>query len=137
MLPESYLRQTVVKLVMPLYPEKAVLNSISGLVRIKIEISSQGEVLRMKVKPGTNPILKQAIADAIKQWEFQAFRGVGDQAMPGIGRLSFSFILGNDDFRVELYNPPRDAPDYARLGYCHSGKELREWQRWEEVQLVK
>jgi len=135
-LPESYLRQTVRNPVMPIFPDEAIKKNISGLIRVRIEISSRGEVLRIKVKPGTNRILAQAVVDAVKEWQFHPFRG-SEGDTPSIGRLSFSFALSEDRSSVEFYDPPLDAPDSERLGYCHSLKDALEWRTWEEIPFFR
>lgn len=61
LLPELTARKSATKTVMPTYPEDAVRAGISGLVHVKLQISRDGEVLRIKVKPRTNPLLRRAL----------------------------------------------------------------------------
>jgi hypothetical protein len=44
-LPESYVRECAIKKVMPSYPVEAIRRGLSGVVRLKIEIGIDGEVL--------------------------------------------------------------------------------------------
>ena len=47
-LPESLIREWAIEKVMPAYPEEALKAGISGVVKLKLEISADGEVLRIK-----------------------------------------------------------------------------------------
>lgn len=49
LLPEGIVRKLAIESPLPIYPEEAVRQNISGVVRIRIEISAEGEVLRIKV----------------------------------------------------------------------------------------
>src|SRR5688572_16583107 len=73
LLPESYARKAAIRVVMPSYPEEAVCGRISGIVQLKIEISSEGEVLRIKVNPRAHPLLKKAAATAAMKWQFKPY----------------------------------------------------------------
>jgi len=80
--------------------------SISGVVRIKIEISEDGEVLRIKVKPRTNPLLKTAVVDAVKRWTFKPWPGTDVAGKAVISRLTFRFTIQNGEPHVAMYEPP-------------------------------
>lgn len=135
LLPESYARKSAVKMVMPAYPEEAIRRGLSGLVRIKIEVSSEGEVLRIKVQPRTAALLKEAVVGAVKQWKFKPYVGQDGLGMSSISRLTFHFRLSGAGAGVKMYDPGPGAPDSEHLGYCNSAKEFREWREWEEVSI--
>jgi TonB family protein len=133
LLPESYARESAIKKVLPSYPEEAVQRGISGVVRLKIEIGSEGEVLRIKARQHTDPLLKKAAADAARKWQFKAYPDRAGLGRSSLSRLTFMFAIRKGEALVKLYDPGLDAPDRERLGYYNSAKELREWKDWEEA----
>lgn len=132
-LDEGYVRKLAITRVMPAYPEEAVQQGKSGVVRLKIEIGPDGKILRVKVKPGSDPLLKRAAADAARKWHLKPVPDKSGLGRPSLGRLTFHFVIRDGVGVVDLYNPGRDAPDSERLGYFNSPKEFAEWAVWEEV----
>jgi TonB family protein len=132
-LPESYIRESAVKTVMPEYPDQAVRNGISGVVQLKLQIGSDGDVLKIKVSRKSDALLKKAAAEAARKWKFRPFQDSQGSDRSSLGRLTFLFAIRNGEAVVELYDPGMDAPDHQRLGYYDSIKELREWKEWEEI----
>lgn len=132
-LPESYARKSAVRKIMPSYPEEAIRKGTSGTVRLKIEISAEGEVLRVKVNPSTDPLLKRVTVEAVREWHFKPYPDRQGLDRSSLSRLTFVFTIRNGKPVVDLYNPGPTAPDSERLGYYNSAKELREWDEWEEV----
>jgi len=132
-LPESFIRESAIKTVMPAYPEQALRSGISGVVQLKIEIGSDGDVLRIKVNRKSDPLLKKAAADAARRWKFKPYPDREGLGRSSLSRLTFMFAIRNGEAVVELYNPGLDAPDRERLGYYNSARELREWKDWEEI----
>jgi TonB family protein len=136
-MPESYIRETAVKTAIPTYPEEALRQGVSGVVRIRIEISGEGDILRIRIKPRTNPMLKEAVVDAAKQWKFKPHYRSDGSVMPMFSRLTFVFVINDGKSSVELYNPPPDAPQSEYIGYSNTAREFREWREWEEVWTSK
>ena len=132
-LDEGYVRRSAIKKVMPSYPEEAIRQGKSGVIRLKIEIGVEGEILRVKAKPGIEPLLKKAAADAAKKWQLKPVLDRSGLGRSSLGRLTFRFVIRDGVGVVDLYNTGRDAPDSERLGYYNSPKEFAEWARWEEV----
>ncbi len=132
-LDEGHVRKLAIKRVMPSYPEEAIREGKSGIIRLKIEIGVDGEILRIKVKPGTDSLLKKAAADAAKKWQLKPVLDRSGLGRPSLGRLTFHFVIRDGVGVVDLYNPGRDAPDSDRLGYYNSAKEIAQWAAWEEV----
>lgn len=137
LLPESVARRSVIEMVMPVYPERAVRRGISRVVPIKIEISGDGDVLRIKFKPRTEPLLKEAVSSAARQWRFKPWLGSEGVGVAFISRLTFDFVISNGEPRVEMYDHGRDAHGGLCLGCSDSGREFREWREWEEVSIKK
>src|SRR5258705_10338671 len=103
-LPESWARQAALTTVMPTYPEEAVSRGVSGVVQVKFATSPEGEVVRIKVKPKTEPLLATAVAAALKQWTFKTKHGQDGSLHPAISRHSFRFVFSTQP-TVELDDP--------------------------------
>lgn len=132
LLPEITARKSAIEPVLPIYPDEAVQRGISGVVRIMLEISSDGEVLRIKVKPRTNPLLKQAVVDAVKQWKFKPWPGPDGTGRAVITRLAFRFVITDGEPHAGMYDPPGPSESEC-LGCSNSMLEFRLWREWEEV----
>jgi TonB family protein len=130
---ESYLRSHAIKTTLPTYPEEAKRLGISEIVQLKLEIGSNGKVLRIKVNPKTNRLLASAAAAAARKWEFKPHVDRGGLDRPVLGRLTFHFRITDGVGTVALFQPPLNAPDHKHLGYFNSSKEFKEWGSWEEV----
>ncbi len=128
---ESHLRELAIETVIPDYPETALKGGISGIVRLKIEISPEGEVLRVKVYPKIAPQLKKASCEAAAKWRFKSHPHRIRSDRPDLGRLTFMFTIRGGQGVVGLYDPGPNAPDHERLGYYSTPRELREWRDWE------
>ena len=57
--------------VTPAYPEVARQMNISGVVRLEVEIASNGSVKSVKALGG-HPLLIDAAVDAVKKWKYEA-----------------------------------------------------------------
>jgi TonB family protein len=135
--PESYAREVAITTVMPIFPLDAVQRGITGVVQVKIAIDDQGEVVKLKIRPGIDPALKQAVADAVSKWTFRLQPEVLIPGRNSLSRLTFKFSINGAEPQVELYDPGPSAKDRERLGYWNGATEIREWNNWEEVQPKK
>ena len=133
--PEYLARKAAIKKVMPIYPEEALKRGISGRVEVKIAIGEEGEVLRIKVRPRTDPSLKEALANAVSQWKFKPRDDQDPQGRPLLTRLSFNFMLAEG--RVELYKSGPTSPDPHHTGYHNFGRDRKEWIAWEEIKATQ
>lgn len=131
--PESWARKSSVNAVMPIYPEEASRRGIAGVVRIRIETNPEGEVIRLKVKPDTDLLLRKAVVDAVKQWKFNPVLGVDRLEVPVFSRLAFHFIIKKGEPHVEMYDPGPRPPGNICLACSNSYKEMIEWKEWEEA----
>jgi hypothetical protein len=107
------------------------------VVPIRIAIDDEGRVARIRMKPDTDPAFKKAVADAVKEWVFK-LRPNGGGIYSGkysMSRLTFNFVSGGGQRRVELYKPDRYGKERDYLGGTDTQKESREWKRWEEVPI--
>lgn len=129
--PECLARKAAIQKVMPIYPEEALRRGVSGRVEVKITIGEEGEVLGIKVRPRTDPQLKEALANAVSQWKFKPRDDQDHVGRPLLTRLSFNFVLAEG--RVELYKSGPTSPDPHHTGYHNFGKDRREWIAWEEI----
>ena len=133
LLPESIARKSAITKPMPIYPAEAVRSSTSGIVHIKLEISPEGEVLRIKAKPRTDALLSKAVSDAVKEWKFTPWVGLDGVPEGVLTRLIFRFSLSDGQPQVELYNPEPDTRIDECLECSNSAREMREWREWKEV----
>ena len=133
LLPESIARTYAIGKIMPIYPEEALQSAISGRVHVKLQVSPQGRVLRIKAKPSTNALLVKAVSDAVKQWKFKSWPGPDGLPQGVLTRLMFQFSLEDGKPGVSLYTPKPDKRIDECLGCSNSAREMREWREWEEV----
>jgi len=73
----NVMRSKVVNRVYPRYPQEALAKHIAGKVVIRLELDRDGKIRDAKVIEG-NPVLSQAVMDAVKQWRFEPTRLDGD-----------------------------------------------------------
>lgn len=131
LLPESWARKSAITKVMPSYPDEAAQGGVAGVVRIRFETTSAGEVVKIKVKPGTDPLLKRAVIDAMKQWTFRPWRGADGLEVPVFSRMAFQFIIRGDKPQVEMYKLGSHSPGDLCLACSNSFREMIEWNEWE------
>jgi TonB family protein len=130
---ESNARYLATRKVLPLYPEEAVSQGISGVVEIGIGRNDRGEVIKMRVPPKLDPLLQKAVVTAVKQWRFEPYAVYRDRPNEyHINRLTFNFIIEDGKGRVELYDPPYDSPAFKRIRGAGPW-DVKEWNRWAEV----
>lgn len=135
LLPEGVIRKSAIEAPLPIYPAAAIERNISGIVRIRLTISAEGKVEKIKVKPRTNPILTRAVADAVRQWTFEPWIGPGYLPRAALGRLAFRFEITDGEGHVSMYDPQPE--EIECLGCSNSGFEFRQWREWPEVPLKK
>ena len=128
---ESLIREWAIETVMPAYPEEALKAGSSGVVRLKLEISADGEVLRIKASPKTAPLLIKAACEATSKWRFKLDQSLTERGRPVLSRLTFTFAIKDGQGLVGLYDPGPNAPDHEHLGYYNTPSELREWKTWQ------
>lgn len=58
-----------IKTVEPVYPPLAQKMNLQGVVKVEVTIGSDGTVKSVKTLGG-NPVLSQAVEDAVKQWKY-------------------------------------------------------------------
>ena len=63
-----------IKTVDPVYPPLAQKMSLQGVVKVEVTIGSDGAVKFVKTLGG-NPVLSQAVEDAVKQWKYPSAPG--------------------------------------------------------------
>lgn len=119
-------RKSAIKKVLRSYPDDAARDGIAGLVRIRFETNVAGEVVKIKVKPGTDPLLRRAVVDALKHWTFKPWLGADRFQVPVFSRLTFQFIIKGDKRQVEMYNPESSSTWYLCLSCSNSYREMIE-----------
>lgn len=131
LLPESWARKAVIIKTLPSYPDDAVRGGIAGVVRIRFETNVAGEVVKIKLQPGTDPLLKRAVIDAVKHWTFKAWLGADGFHVPIFSRLTFQFIIKGEKPHVEMYRPEASSKRYLCLSCSNSYREMIEWNEWD------
>jgi TonB family protein len=128
---EHRARERATMIVMPDYPEEVIQHKIAGVMKAKIEITSEGDVIRATVQPGLHPLLQEAVFKAVKQWKFKpTARSYAFPDSTWISRLTFNYIIDYTGARVEMYTPPPDAKPFDQLGGMFPRTEMKEWQEW-------
>jgi flagellar basal body-associated protein FliL len=131
---ESMARERAKFIVMPGYSGELPGDKITVVIKAKIEIDVAGKVIRAAVQPGQYPLLREAVFNAIKQWTFEPFvPSYTLQDSTHISRLTFVYIVENNEGRVEMYTPPLDAKPFDRLDGLYPPTELKEWQQWVDI----
>lgn len=134
LLPESWARNSAIESALPVYPEEAIQRGIGGVVRIRFETNPKGEVIRIKIKAGTDPMLSKAIVNSVKRWRYKPWADIEGRNEPVISRLSFHFVILNGEPRVEMYDPgPRPLKDECLACSNTKKKEMLEWKEWGEA----
>lgn len=127
---EAQARWDAVTTVMPEYPEDAVRQGISGVMQVKIAKDKQGKVAKIKIQPGVDPLMKKALVNAVKQWVFYPRPDPEGSDRYHLSRLTFRFFIAYGEGHVEMHIP---LPGEERLNDADSGKEVSEWNKWEQV----
>jgi hypothetical protein len=128
---ELRIREWATAIVMPSFPEGLLEDKSRVVIKAKIEITAEGNVIRAAVQPGQYPLIREAVFKAVKQWTFKPT--VTSYAFPDstwISRLTFVYVMENGEGRVEMYTPPREAAPFDRLDGMYPPTELKEWQEW-------
>ena len=131
-IPESRARRYAVNIVLPEFPQEAVERGNVGLLVVKLEIDPAGNVLKVKVRPETDAVIKKTVAETIPQWRFR-MSAPANYTETTLTRLTFRYFIEDSVGRVELYTPPPNAEMTERLDYMHSLVEGNEWRAWEQV----
>jgi protein TonB len=61
---------TVLKRVMPVYPEEAKADNLEGIVYVQIRVGTDGSVKDAKIAKSEQPVFNQSALDAVRQWTF-------------------------------------------------------------------
>jgi TonB family protein len=100
----------------PVYPRDARLKRVEGTVRLKMIVATDGTVADLQDVSG-NPLLKDSVADAVRQWRMQPvlLQGVPREAEAD---LTFTF---------SIHNPPKPAYLHLKDGSVIRADRVREY----------
>jgi len=73
----NVMQSKIINRVYPRYPPEAYTKRIRGKVVVRVDLDRDGKIQEAKVVDG-NPILSQALLEAVKQWQFEPTRLNGD-----------------------------------------------------------
>ena len=116
---------------LPTYPAGALEQGAGSVESVRIGVTKEGEVFKVKVPPTMNPLFKDSVVDAVRQWKFRPV------LMPSAHfnfynyKLTFRFFIKSGKGLVELYNPPPDSVE-REIMIRNAGAD-KEWKEWEEV----
>lgn len=97
-----------------IYPSKAREQKIQGKVVAMMLVSETGNVENVQVFKA-DAILSQAVQEAIREWKFKPITKDGS-AVPVIAKVTFNFVLGNEDQQVAPeVAPATDFPQHVRV----------------------
>lgn len=98
---ESTLRKAAIKTVMPSFPEESRKHKKTGIAVAFLHIDEKGNVGKVDTLDAPDPLIKEAVVSAIKQWVFKPthFRG---EPVKVQGKLTFYYIIDGKGARVEI-----------------------------------
>jgi TonB family protein len=73
----NVMQSKVINRVFPRYPPEAIAKHLGGKVVVRLELDRDGKIQEAKVVDG-DPILSQALLEAVRQWQFEPTRLDGD-----------------------------------------------------------
>ena len=128
--PEYTARHWATTIVLPIYPEEALKKGATGVVEVRVGFNERGEVEKVKVPPGINPLFRKAVVAAAKQWNFGPSPTLAGTGVITTSRLTFRFFIQDGEGRAELFDPPWGAKGSSRIRESYSS--IREWEQWED-----
>jgi TonB family protein len=132
---ERQAREDAIKVVLPEYPQDALERGIAGIVKVVLKMTYDGEVVGVRVQPGTDPALRKALGEAVREWKFKPVPEHLSylKQIPNsyrLRRLTFEFVIEDGKGRAALYVPPDG--NLGRLG-GGSTADIRDWKQWEDA----
>src|SRR5260370_18367268 len=73
----NVMQSKIINRVYPRYPPEAYTKRIGGKVVVRVNLDRDGKIQEARVVDG-NPILTQALLEAVKQWQFDPTRLYSD-----------------------------------------------------------
>lgn len=98
---ESVLRRLAQKVVMPRYPAASKKRGSKGIAVVRVDVDEKGALSDLRIVEAPDPDIEAAVAEAVRQWRFEAAHGGGGEPMALRGKLSFYFTAERGQFRVE------------------------------------
>lgn len=96
----------LVKKVNPVYPEEARKAKVEGVVILGARIDKEGQVSRVIVQKGMDPLLNQAAVDAVKQWKYEPMIIKG-KSVEALFTVTVRFALKGKEIAVGEVEPPK------------------------------
>ena len=132
---ERQAREDALKVVLPEYPQDALERAVEGIVKVVLKMNYDGEVVGVKVQPGTDPALRKALGEAVREWKFKPVPEHLSylKQIPNsyrLRRLTFEFVIEDGKGRAALYVPPDG--NLGRLG-GGSTADIRDWKQWDDA----
>src|SRR5258707_6025075 len=133
-LPEAFARKRLTVSVMPIFPDELLSAGFGGIIVTKVEFAADGTLLIFKVRPDTNPLVKQSLLKALPLWRFGLEARLNHTEYKTVlSRLTFMFFIKDGVGKVELYDPPPNVSAKERLDSLDSQTEFNDWIQWEQL----
>lgn len=71
--PEGGLRQSVTRVVQPLFPLQAILDHDIGVAVADVHVDAKGHVVSVQVLEAPAQCIAQSVSAAVRQWQFKPF----------------------------------------------------------------
>lgn len=88
-----YLRRQAKEAPLPVYPEASVRGGREGRVVVSITVDLNGVVEAANILEASEPAMKTAVLNTVKQWRFLPIVGTDHKRMRVEGRLVFYFAM--------------------------------------------
>jgi TonB family protein len=97
---EETLRRYAVEVVMPSYPQRARRRNAQGVAVVQLDVNEQGGVAGADVLEAPDPLIREAVVQAVRQWKFKP-PTIHGKAVSIRGKLTFYYVIKNGEGRVE------------------------------------
>ncbi|HEX8139149.1 MAG TPA: energy transducer TonB [Pyrinomonadaceae bacterium] len=89
---ERSLRKMATRTVMPTFPEEAKKHGAKGVAVAELEFDDKGAVAQVEVLEAPDPLIKQSVIDAVKQWKFSPTTA-NENPVNVRGKLTFYYVI--------------------------------------------
>ncbi len=89
---EKSLRKMATKTVMPIFPAEAKQHGAKGVTVVELEFDDKGAVAQIEVLEAPDPLIKQSVIDAVKQWKLSPTTA-NEDPVDVRGKLTFYYVI--------------------------------------------
>jgi TonB family protein len=92
---EYGIRQRATSKVEPEFPDEAVKAGAEGVVIAAVQFDESGALSKVEILDAPHPLLKQAVADAVRQWKIKPTTMITGELARRQGELRFYYSVRN------------------------------------------